>query len=171
MKKHATKAKARSKGKKRPSRSKTRSGPAKGRAPSPKAKTSKSRVAKRRSKPARGGRSKQAARPRRVQGIEEAGRLTPLHDELIRHHESSPVLSAGDVDADWTDAEGSGEESVGGSVPTPDQDVVDEIGRALGVEQALTQPVTSSEEILRERAQHRWEIERKASEEEDRHER
>lgn len=89
----------------------------------------------------------------------------------MRHHEVSPALSGGDLDADWSGAESSGEESVGGSVVTPDQDVVDEIGRALGVEQAPTQPVTTSEEILRERSRHRWEIEREASEEDDRRER
>ncbi len=48
---------------------------------------------------------------------------------------SGPLLSGGDVDADWKRADSIGEEAVGGSVATPDQDVVDEIGRALGVEQ------------------------------------
>jgi hypothetical protein len=116
--------------------------------------------------------SRRAIRRPRAQppGIEDAGHVTGLHEERLLHHETSPALSAGDVDADWADAEGSGEESVGGSVATPDQDVVDEIGRALGVEQAPTQPVTSSEEILRERARHRWELEREASEEADRRE-
>jgi hypothetical protein len=104
-------------------------------------------------------------------GPEDAGRITPLHGERVRHHETSPALSAGDLDADWAGSESSGEESVGGSVATPDQDVVDEIGRALGVEQAPTQPVTTSEEILRQRARHRWDIERQASEEDDRRER
>ncbi len=89
----------------------------------------------------------------------------------MRHHETSPALSAGDLDADWVGSEGSGEESTGGSVATPDQDVVDEIGRALGVEQAPSQPVTSSEEILRDRSRHRWDLEREASEEDDRRER
>jgi hypothetical protein len=35
-------------------------------------------------------------------------------------------LSGGDVDADWARAQSSGDEAVGGSVTTPDQDVVDE---------------------------------------------
>jgi hypothetical protein len=99
------------------------------------------------------------------------GHITALHEQRALHHETSPALSAGDVDANWMDSEGSGEEAVGGSVATPDQDVVDEIGRALGVEQGPTQPVTSSEEILRERARHRWDLERKASEEDERRER
>lgn len=103
--------------------------------------------------------------------MEDAGRVTRLPDEMARHHETSPVLSGGDLDADWTRSEGAGEETVGGSVATPDQDIVDEIGRALGVEQAADEQVRTSEEILRERARHRWEIERQAAEEDERRER
>jgi hypothetical protein len=72
------------------------------------------------------------------------------------------VLTGGDVDADATSAESTGEEAVGGSVATPDQDVVDEIGHALGVEQASTAPVRTSEEILQDRDQRYWELERRA---------
>jgi hypothetical protein len=103
--------------------------------------------------------------------VEDAGHVTHLPDAMALHHETSPVLSGGDLDADWMGSEGAGEETVGGSVATPDQDVVDEIGRALGVEQAPDEQVRSSGEILRERAQHRWEIERDAAEEDDRRER
>src|SRR5262245_59027579 len=42
------------------------------------------------------------------------------------------VLTGGDIDAAWDQA-AAGEETVGGSSPTPDQDMVDEIGRAVGV--------------------------------------
>jgi hypothetical protein len=66
------------------------------------------------------------------------------------------------VDADWARAESSGEETVGGSVATPDQDVVDEIGRALGVEQESEAEVTTSDEILRRRDRFRWHLERDA---------
>jgi hypothetical protein len=90
---------------------------------------------------------------------------------MVRHHETSPVLSGGDLDADWMRSEGTGEETVGGSVATPDQDVVDELGRALGVEQAPDEPVKTSGEILQERARHRWDIEREAAEEDERRER
>ena len=47
--------------------------------------------------------------------------------------ETSPVMTGGDVDADWEDAYSVGDEAPGGDNPTPDQDVVDEIGEALGV--------------------------------------
>jgi hypothetical protein len=182
MKKRASKSKKRStrsksrpaQPKKRPAGAKARSG-AKGRATSSAAKRVK-RPAKRGPRPA--ARPKRSARAAPGRGAarpptapDEGGRITPLHEERMRHHEMSPVLSGGDLDADWAGAEGAGEESVGGSVATPDQDVVDEIGRALGVEQSPSEPVTSSKEILQERSRHRWEIEREASEEEDRRER
>ncbi len=163
------------KAKRRPATAQARSRPAKRRTTSRPAKLRKVPAKRSPRSPARvkrSGHSVRRPRPSRsVQGPEAAGHITRLHDERLLHHETSPVLSAGDVDADWAGAEGAGEESAGGSVATPDQDVVDEIGRALGVEQAPTQPVTTSEEILRERAQHRWELEREASEEDDRRER
>ena len=46
------------------------------------------------------------------------------------HTESSPALTGGDVDADWEDAYAVGDEAPGGDNPTPDQDIVDEIGGA-----------------------------------------
>lgn len=66
------------------------------------------------------------------------------------------------MDADWLAAESSGEETVGGSVATPDQSVVDEIGRALGVEQGSSAPVIPTEDILHDRDRRRWELERRA---------
>jgi hypothetical protein len=55
------------------------------------------------------------------------------------------------VDADWQRASSSGEEAVGGTVATPDQDVVDELGDALGVPREPAEEVRSSAEILEER--------------------
>ncbi len=72
---------------------------------------------------------------------------------------SSAVLTGGDVDADWQRAWDSGDEAVGGSTATPDQDIVDEIGRALGVEQESDAEVRTSHEILGERDRHRWDQE------------
>ena len=89
--------------------------------------------------------------------------LVGLAHDVAAHAETGPRLSGGDVDADWVGAYGSGEESVGASVATPDQDIVDELGRALGVEQASDAPVRTSEEILRERDRFRWHLERKAA--------
>jgi hypothetical protein len=74
-------------------------------------------------------------------------------------------LTGGDVDADWMRAETSGEEAVGGSVATPDQDVVDEIGRALGVEQDDEAEFRTTDEILHARDRFRWHLERDAEDE------
>jgi hypothetical protein len=103
-----------------------------------------------------------AATRRARAGGEEQGRVVGLVHDLIEHHETGPAASAGDVDADWQRAESSGEEAVGGSVSTPDQDVVDEIGHALGVEQPSAAPLRTSEEILEDRDRRYWELERRA---------
>ena len=71
-------------------------------------------------------------------------------------------MTGGDVDADWQGADSIGDEAVGGSVATPDQDVVDEIGAALGVAQESEAEVTTSEEILRRRDRLRWHLDRDA---------
>ena len=42
-------------------------------------------------------------------------------------------IAAGDVDADWESAYNVGDEAPGGDNPTPDQDVVEEIGEAMGM--------------------------------------
>jgi len=90
-----------------------------------------------------------------------------LMRDVLAHTETSPRLTGGDLDADWQAAYSSGEESVGGSVATPDQDVVDEIGRALGVEQEIDAPVRASDEILRARDRLRWHLERDAADAEE----
>jgi len=80
--------------------------------------------------------------------------------EIAEHHETSPKLTGGDVDADWRRADSVGEEAVGGSVATPDQDRVDEIGQALGVPRSPDEEVRTSAEILEERDRRRWDQER-----------
>jgi hypothetical protein len=80
-------------------------------------------------------------------------------EELLEHTSTSPRLSGGDVDADWQRADSVGEEGVGGSVATPDQDTVDDIGEALGVPRAPDDEVRTSDEILEGRDRNRWEQE------------
>ena len=114
----------------------------------------------------KGGRRKRAAASRKSEP--EAGRLTGLAADVELHHETSPRLTGGDLDADWAGAGAVGDEAVGGSVATPDQDIVDEIGGALGVGQAPDAELHTSAEILGERDRHRWRLEREAAREEDR---
>ena len=97
----------------------------------------------------------------------ETGEAGEPVDPLPGRPETGPGLAGGDVDADWERAHSSGEEAVGGSVATPDQDVVDEIGRALGVEQPSEGEVQTSGEILRARDRHYWHLERDAEEDEE----
>ena len=73
------------------------------------------------------------------------------------HTETSPALTAGDVDADWEDAYAVGDEAPGGDNPTPDQDVVDEIGAALGVTYQDDEELKAADKII-ERDRHRWEL-------------
>ena len=81
-------------------------------------------------------------------------------EEVLREHTStSPRLSGGDVDADWSRADSAGEEAVGGTVATPDQNVVDELGDALGVPRGPEEAFRTSQEILEGRDRSRWEQE------------
>jgi hypothetical protein len=80
-----------------------------------------------------------------------------LRDKISKHTSTGPALTAGDVDADWEAAESIGDEAPGGDNPTPDQDVVDDIGRALGVEYDDDEELQGGDEIAG-RDRHRWEL-------------
>ena len=97
--------------------------------------------------------------PPREATLIRTDRQRQAEEELAEHTSTSPELSGGDVDADWQRADSVGEEAVGGSVATPDQDNVDEIGEALGVPRAPDEEVRTSEEILEKRDRNRWEQE------------
>ena len=80
-----------------------------------------------------------------------------MRDRLAKNTSASPALTSGDVDADWQSADSVGDEAPGGDNPTPDQDVVDDIGRALGVEYDDDEELQGGAEI-EERDRHRWEL-------------
>jgi hypothetical protein len=73
------------------------------------------------------------------------------------HPEVSPDITGGDVDADWAGAYDAGDEAPGGDNMTPDQDRVDDIGRALGVEYEDNEELKASDKIA-ERDKNRWEL-------------
>ena len=77
--------------------------------------------------------------------------------------ETSPVLTAGDVDAKWQDAYAVGDETPGGDNPTPGQDRVDDIGKALGINYRDDEELQGGEEVS-ERDRHRWELDPASSE-------
>jgi hypothetical protein len=124
---------------------------------------------KKRKNPARSPRQTGGAGRRRrpTGGLVERGEPGRLVETMESRLETGPRLTGGDLDADWQRAGSSGDEAVGGSVATPDQDVVDEIGRALGVERPADAEFVPSEEILRQRDRLRWRLEREADETEE----
>ncbi|MEP7304106.1 MAG: DUF6335 family protein [Acidobacteriota bacterium] len=80
-----------------------------------------------------------------------------LRKSLKEHTGMTPELTAGDSDGDWENAYFSGEEAPGGDNPSPDQNVVDDIGRALGVEYQDGEELQASDKVG-ERDEHRWEL-------------
>ena len=80
-----------------------------------------------------------------------------LRKSLKEHTGMTPELTAGDSDGDWENAYFSGEEAPGGDNPSPDQNVVDDIGKALGVEYQDGEELKASDKVG-ERDEHRWEL-------------
>jgi hypothetical protein len=72
-------------------------------------------------------------------------------------------MTGGDIDADWESASSVGDEAPGGDNPTPGQQVVDDIGKALGVEYQAGEELQAAEKITR-RDRHRWELDPASSE-------
>ena len=184
-KKPAKKAKKQAKKKSAPARKAAKKKVAKKAA----AKRSAPRKAARKAKPARKAAARASApakkpnldRPRKtvadVRGIPSslaagggasaaASGRSGLKDKLRKHTSTGPALTSGDVDADWESAESVGDEAPGGDNPTPDQDVVDDIGRALGVEYEDDEELQGGAEI-KERDRHRWELDPASKDEDD----
>ena len=88
-----------------------------------------------------------------------AGLAASLRD----HRGMSPVITGGDVDVNIENAYFSGDEAPGGENPTPDEDIVDDIGKALGVQYADNEELKASDKIV-ERDKHRWEMDPASSE-------
>ena len=86
-----------------------------------------------------------------------------MRERYAEHTETSPALTAGDVDADWESAYSVGDEAPGGDNPTPDQDIVDDIGHAIGVEYEDNEEFKGEEKIAK-RDRKRWELDPASSE-------
>ncbi|PSB44155.1 hypothetical protein C7B80_21640 [Cyanosarcina cf. burmensis CCALA 770] len=95
---------------------------------------------------------------------------TGVHDDLntnagrdeAEYTNTSPELTGGDVDASWQTAAEEGDEAVGGTVATPDQDVTEEIEAAVGLEMD-DRSFLRTQDILEERDDRRWELDPKSS--------
>ena len=73
------------------------------------------------------------------------------------HATMTPSITGGDVDASVEDAYFTGDEAPGGDNTTPDQDIVDDIGKALGVEYQDNEELRGSDKVA-DRDKHRWEL-------------
>jgi uncharacterized protein DUF6335 len=89
-----------------------------------------------------------------------------MAEKLREHTSTGPAMTGGDLDADWESAETVGDEAPGGDNPTPDQDVVDDIGRALGVEYEDDEELQGGDEIVK-RDRKRWELDPASSDDFD----
>ena len=72
-------------------------------------------------------------------------------------------VTGGDVDAQFESAQFSGDESAVSSMPTPENNQVEEIGAAMGINYADGEELKAGTKE-RERDQHRWELDPASSE-------
>ena len=74
-----------------------------------------------------------------------------------QQHGQMGSVTSGDPDINVDNAYFSGDEAPGGDNPTPDQDIVDDIGKALGVEYNDNEELRSGDKVT-DRDKHRWEL-------------
>jgi hypothetical protein len=83
--------------------------------------------------------------------------------ENLAKHRGMTGVTGGDPDVNIEEAYFGGDEAPGGDNPTPDQDIVDDIGKALGVEYEDNEELKASEKVGA-RDKHRWELDPASSE-------
>lgn len=93
-------------------------------------------------------------------GYNIGGRSQRQRNSQYTH--TSPEITGGDVDADWQDEDAVGDEAVGGTAPTPDQNITDELGAAVGLEMD-DKAFLRTQDILEQRDDSRWELDPKSS--------
>jgi hypothetical protein len=86
-----------------------------------------------------------------------------LAERFREHTDTGPAVTGGDIDADWESAATVGDEAPGGDNPTPDQDIVDDIGRAVGVEYEDNEELKGADKVAK-RDRKRWELDPASSE-------
>lgn len=86
-----------------------------------------------------------------------------LAESRHEHQGMSPAITGGDVDVDLENAYFTGDETPGGDNPTPDQEIVDDIGKALGIEYQDDEELKASDKVV-QRDKHRWELDPASSE-------
>jgi len=86
-----------------------------------------------------------------------------LAERLKNDPLADPTITGGDVDAQWESAQFSGDESAVSSMPTPEQNDVDNLGRAMGVTYNDNEELKAGEKE-RSRDKNRWELDPASSE-------
>ena len=89
-----------------------------------------------------------------------------LAQRLRNNTAASPANAGGDIDASWEDVNDSGTESVSGDNPTPDQSLVEENARAVGVSYEDNEPLEFIDKIDR-RDRDRFELDPRSKTEDD----
>ena len=89
-------------------------------------------------------------------GYDETADLGPSAAEGQEGHPiATSTLPGSEVNSNWRSASNAGDEAPGGDNPSPDQNVVEEIGHAIGLEYQDGEPLRSGEKVeARDRA--RW---------------
>jgi hypothetical protein len=89
-----------------------------------------------------------------------------LSRRLRNNTAASPTDAGGDLDAAWEDVNDSGTESVSGDNPTPDQSLVEENARAVGVSYEDNEELEFIDKIDR-RDRNRFELDPRSKTEDD----
>ena len=96
-------------------------------------------------------------------GLSEDG-ITTLDDSSSEYTSTNSQIVGGDGDVAAAEQESAtGEELVGGSAPTPDQDMVDELGAAAGIEMP-DGAILHTTNMLEHRDENRWELDPSSAE-------
>jgi hypothetical protein len=100
--------------------------------------------------------------PEILEDFAERQRIDSGSEQLLsqfkEHNSRSPDLTGDDIDADWNSgAYQTGEETVGGTNPTPDQDIVEELGEAAGLNYEYDEELNTLDKLTR-RDEARWEM-------------
>lgn len=102
--------------------------------------------------------------------MEEEIAHAPKDPDLLAHRlqntAASPQDAGGDLDADWEDVNASGSETIGGDSPTPDQSLVEENAKAVGVSFEDNEELDFLDKIAR-RDRDRYELEEQSKTRDD----
>jgi hypothetical protein len=101
-------------------------------------------------------------------GVHQSQGLRQLLSWLQDLSSVEKAPTGGDVDVNQYLARVVGEEAVGGTTPTPDQNVVEDLAISAGVQTPDSVPLHTSE-MLEERDSHRWELDPESSEDYEEH--